>query len=93
VSFLADPPTSGGGCIVTDVQMPQMTGLELLRRLDAAEIRLPVIVMSGRVQAAMAADAVRNGAWAFIEKPFTPDTIVSTIRDAVAARGGIGSPA
>lgn len=85
-SFLAQPPRSRGGCIVTDVQMPQMTGLELLRRLETAEIRLPVIVMSGRVQAAMAADAVKHGAWAFIEKPFTPKAIVTTVRDAVAAR-------
>jgi two-component system response regulator FixJ len=86
VNFLADPPQSNAGCIVTDVQMPEMTGLELLRRLHAAAIRLPVIVMTGRVQAAMAADAVKNGAWAFIEKPFTPETIVATVRDAMAGR-------
>ena len=83
-AFLAHPPPPPGGCIVTDVQMAKMSGLDLLRRLGEAEGGLPVIVMTGRVQAAMADEAMRSGAYAFIEKPFTPDAIIAAVRRAVA---------
>jgi FixJ family two-component response regulator len=67
------------GCVVTDVQMPGMTGLELLERLRAAGRDLPVIVMTGRAERGMAEEAVSQGAAAFIHKPFGPDELLALV--------------
>lgn len=86
-SFLA---VSGAarGCILTDVQMPRMSGLELLRELKAAEVALPVIVMTGRAERSTAAEAVRQGAMAFVDKPFGAEEILAIVRRALAASAG-----
>jgi two-component system response regulator FixJ len=68
------------GCVVTDVQMPQMSGLDLLRRLKAEQSPLPVIIMTGRGGAARRAEAIQAGAADFIEKPFDEDVMLAAIR-------------
>lgn len=83
VGFLEAAPTGRPGCVVTDVQMPQMTGLELLEELAQRAIALPVIVMTGRAERDMAAQAVRHGAAAFLDKPFTPDELLRAVRGAI----------
>lgn len=82
-ALLDDLPKGRCGCIVTDMHMAGMSGLELLRRLKALEIPLPVILISGRSRTALAAEAMEAGAAGFIEKPFGPDDIVAAVRAAL----------
>jgi two-component system response regulator FixJ len=83
LGFLAAQPTGRPGCVVTDVQMPEMTGLELLDRLAEREIALPVIVMTGRAERDMADQAVRRGAASFLDKPFSPHELLAAVRRAI----------
>jgi two-component system response regulator FixJ len=84
LGFLEAAPNGRPGCVVTDVQMPEMSGLELLERLAQRAIALPVIVMTGRAERDMAAQAVRRGAASFLDKPFSPDELLTAIRGALA---------
>ncbi|GLS01488.1 DNA-binding response regulator [Brevundimonas denitrificans] len=72
------------GCIVTDVRMPDMNGLEMVRRLSEIGIRHPVIVMTGHADVPLAIEAVRAGVKDFIEKPFDDDALLASIRSAIA---------
>ena len=72
------------GCIVTDVRMPDMSGLEMVRRLAELGVRHPVIVMTGHADVPLAIEAVRAGVKDFIEKPFDDDALLASIRLAVA---------
>lgn len=76
------------GCIVTDVRMPGVDGIELQRRLAAAGVKLPVIVMTGHGDIALAVDAMKAGAIDFIEKPFDDDVLIAAIKTALARRAG-----
>lgn len=67
------------GCILTDVRMPEMSGIDLIRRLRAEGIGLPVIVMTGHADVPLAIEAMRLGVSDFIEKPFDDDLLVSAI--------------
>jgi two-component system response regulator FixJ len=84
VAFLAALPEAQGGCIVTDVRMPGMDGLELQRRLRENKIGLPVIVMTGHGDVALAVEAMKAGAVDFIEKPFDDEVLLRAIRSALA---------
>jgi two-component system response regulator FixJ len=83
-AFLGSAPAQAPGCVLTDVQMQQMTGLELLARLGADRAVLPVIVMTGRAERTMAIEALRGGAVAFLDKPFAPDEVLDAVRSAIA---------
>jgi len=76
------------GCIVTDVRMPGIDGIELQRRLAAAGIRLPVIVMTGHGDVPLAVEAMKAGAVDFIEKPFDDEVLLTAIKAALARRAG-----
>lgn len=76
------------GCIVTDVRMPGVDGIELQRRLAAAGVKLPVIVMTGHGDIALAVEAMKAGAVDFIEKPFDDDVLIQAIKTALARRAG-----
>jgi two-component system, LuxR family, response regulator FixJ len=82
-AFLAGAPAEARGCVLTDVQMPAMSGLDLLEQMADRRLSLPVIVMTGRADRRMAVEAVRQGALAFIEKPFHPDEILAAVRRAM----------
>ncbi|MDR3522148.1 MAG: response regulator FixJ [Acidocella sp.] len=82
-AFLEAIPTLQPGCIVTDVRMPGISGLELQRQLKARQISLPVIVMTGHGDVALAVEAMKAGAVDFIEKPFADETMISSIRVAL----------
>jgi FixJ family two-component response regulator len=73
------------GCMLLDIQMPGMNGLELQTRLNELGIHLPVIVMTGQGDVATAVRAMKAGAVDFIEKPFADDLLLTTIENALAA--------
>lgn len=82
-SFLDMAAEVDNGCLVTDLRMPDIDGVELLRRLKAAGTMVPSIVVTGHGDVQMAVEAMKNGAIDFIEKPFSQDTIISSILRAV----------
>lgn len=82
-AFLWALPDGVSGCVVTDVQMPGMTGLELLATLRAGGHTLPVVIATARSGQAMAAEAMANGATALLEKPFDPDDFIDAVRSAM----------
>jgi two-component system, LuxR family, response regulator FixJ len=73
------------GCVLTDVRMPEMTGLDLVRRLRAQGVTHPVIVMTGHADVPLAIEAMRLGVSDFIEKPFDDDLLVTSIQGAMQA--------
>lgn len=84
--FLLVAPTLSSGCIVTDVRMPDMNGLELVRRLRDMEIKLPVIVITGHADVPLAVEAMRAGVVDFLEKPFDDTLLIAAIRSALGAQ-------
>jgi len=83
-SFLQVLPEVHDGCVVTDIRMPGMDGLQLQRRLAELKPGLPVIVITGHGDVALAVDAMKAGAIDFIEKPFDDETLLTAIRAALA---------
>lgn len=84
IAFLAAVPSMEHGCIVTDVRMPEMSGVELIERLKAIGVTDPVIVITGHADVPMAIQAMKAGVADFLEKPFSDDAILEAIRAALA---------
>jgi two-component system response regulator FixJ len=71
------------GCIVSDIRMPDIDGLELQQRLNGLGVTLPMIIMTGHAEVRLAVDAMKAGAVDFIEKPFDDDVLLAAIRVAL----------
>jgi two-component system, LuxR family, response regulator FixJ len=82
-AFLEVLPDAAPGCVITDVRMPDMSGIELLRRLKELKIGVPVIVITGHGDIALAVEAMKIGAADFFEKPFDDDLLVASVRAAL----------
>lgn len=82
-AFLAALSGDEDGCVVTDIRMPDVSGIDLLRRLQELKVRMPVIVITGHGDVALAVEAMKLGAFDFLEKPFEDDTIVRAVRHAL----------
>ncbi len=72
-----------GGCIVLDVRMPGLSGLEVQRKLAEKGISMPVIIITGHGDVPIAVQAIKAGALDFIEKPFADDVILESVRRAL----------
>jgi two-component system response regulator FixJ len=83
VAFLDALAEIGPGCVVTDVRMPGMTGIELLQRVREVKADLPVIVITGHGDVPLAVEAMKLGAADFIEKPFDDDQLIASVRGAL----------
>jgi two-component system response regulator FixJ len=88
-AFLADLPSVKGGCLVTDMRMPGMTGLELLHALKAKACTIPAIVITGHGDVPLAVEAMKAGAVDFIEKPFDQEAILTAVKAALERGGGM----
>lgn len=83
--FLHALPDHPAGCVLTDVQMPELNGLELQRRMTELGIGLPVIVMTGHGDVPIAVEALKAGATDFLEKPFDDEQLLTAVTSALAA--------
>lgn len=81
---LADPTLSQGGCLIADIRMPDMDGLELQQVLVNCGIGIPVIVITGHGDVLTAVRAMKAGAVDFIEKPFDDEALIESVRWALA---------
>jgi two-component system, LuxR family, response regulator DctR len=78
-TFLKDYRDDMAGCLLLDIRMTGMTGLELLENLRARQCRMPVIFLTGHGDVAMAVSALKRGAYDFVEKPFNDNDLVDRI--------------
>ena len=83
MDYLADV-AAGGDCLLVDLRMPQMNGLELQQELARRQIDMPVIVVTGHGDVGRAVAAMKAGAFDFIEKPFDDESLLASIRRALA---------
>ena len=83
---LATLPEDFPGVILSDVRMPGMDGLQLLAQVQARDAQLPLILLTGHGDVPMAVEAVQGGAYDFLEKPFSPDTLMNSLRRALDKR-------
>ncbi|MFZ5685907.1 MAG: response regulator FixJ [Pseudomonadota bacterium] len=83
IQFLEQLDALEPGCIVTDVRMPEMNGLELVRRLRSRGVTLPVIVITGHGDVPLAVEAMKSGVADFLEKPFDDEQLLSAVRAAL----------
>ena len=83
-AFLESASDRTAGCVLTDVQMPELNGLELQRRMGELGIRLPVIVMTGHADVPIAVEALKAGATDFLEKPFEEEHLLAAVTSAIA---------
>ncbi|WP_078120341.1 response regulator FixJ [Thiosocius teredinicola] len=82
--FLAQYQPGRSGCLVLDVRMPGMSGLELQEHLAERSIHIPVVIITGHGDVPMAVRAMKAGAIDFIEKPFNDEVLLDAIRRAIA---------
>ena len=82
VSLLAEIDSVERGCIISDLRMPGIDGLELVRRLRSLGVDLPVIIITGHGDVALAGKALEAGAIDFLEKPFDDEAVLASVRAA-----------
>jgi two-component system response regulator FixJ len=82
-AFLAVASNVKSGCIITDVRMPEISGIDLLRRLKELKVGVPVIVVTGHGDVPLAVEAMKIGAAEFLEKPFDDEVLLNAVRSAL----------
>jgi len=87
-TFLEALPDASVGCVITDIRMSDMSGIDLLRRLKELKLGVPVIVITGHGDIALAVEAMKIGAADFFEKPFNDDLLLASVRAALKQQEG-----
>jgi two-component system response regulator FixJ len=87
-AFLAVIPDTKSSCIITDVRMPTVSGIDLLQRLKELKIVVPVIVITGHGDVPLAVEAMKSGAADFLEKPFDDEAMLASVRSALKQQNG-----
>jgi len=87
-AFLEALPEANLSCVITDVRMPGMSGIDLLRRLRERKISVPVIVITGHGDIPLAVEAMRIGAIDFLEKPFDDEVLIASVKAALRQKEG-----
>ena len=87
-TFLEALPSSQLSCVITDLRMPDMSGIDLLRRLRELKIDVPVIVITGHGDVPLAVEAMKTGAIDFLEKPFDDEVLLASVRSALKRQDG-----
>jgi two-component system response regulator FixJ len=82
-AFLNAIPDGAAGCVITDVRMPGLSGIDLLRQLKARGSTIPVIVITGHGDIQLAVEAMKIGAFDFLEKPFGDEALLVSVRAAI----------
>jgi FixJ family two-component response regulator len=82
--FLAHPRTRAPGCLILDVSLPDLNGLELQKRIGASQAELPIIFITGFGDIPMTVQAMKAGAVEFLTKPFDTEALLSAIQAAIA---------
>jgi len=83
LKFLDALPSLEFGCVVSDVRMPGLDGIELLKRMKARHSRFPIVIMTGHGDVPLAVEAMKQGAVDFLEKPFEDDRLIGMIEAAI----------
>lgn len=90
--FLSSGAAGRPGCLLTDVRMPEMTGIDLQERLIREGRSLPVIVMTGHADVPLAVRAMKAGAVDFVEKPFNDVSLIESVQAALARNAPVQPP-
>jgi two-component system, LuxR family, response regulator FixJ len=85
-TFLDAVPGMEAGCVITDVWMPEIGGLEIVRSLRKLKLDIPVIVITGHSDVPLAVEAMKAGAVDFIEKPYDGEVLLAAVRSALSTR-------
>jgi two-component system response regulator FixJ len=83
VAFLNVATEVKTGCVITDVRMPEVSGIDLLHRLKELRVDVPVIVITGHGDVPLAVEAMKIGAFDFLEKPFDDEMLLASVRSAL----------
>jgi two-component system, LuxR family, response regulator FixJ len=83
-SFLAAARSRTPRCVLLDVNMPGLSGIDILKELDAEHYNAPIFIISAQNEIPLAVDAIKSGAFDFIEKPFDTEAVVARVRTAIA---------
>ncbi|WP_027572908.1 response regulator FixJ [Bradyrhizobium sp. WSM1743] len=83
LAFLEALPNLEFGCVVSDVRMPGLDGIELLKRMKAQQSPFPIVIMTGHGDVPLAVEAMKLGAVDFLEKPFEDDRLTAMIETAI----------
>jgi two-component system response regulator FixJ len=88
-AFLEIMPELRSGCIITDVRMPDVSGIDLLRRVKELGVDIPVIMITGHGDISLAVEAMKIGAADFLEKPFDDDQLLGALRATLSRDAGL----
>jgi two-component system, LuxR family, response regulator FixJ len=87
LKFLDALPDLELGCVVSDIRMPGLDGIELLKRMKERHARFPIVIMTGHGDVPLAVEAMKLGAIDFLEKPFEDDRLIGVIEAAIRLAG------